>query len=160
RHCLPLSSRDHSQSFQRRPRSRMSHSQIFSLAVTHSLFDRATEARFEFGEDTALVAVQHMLEQTVDLFETIAGLGLSRQNMFALGKVYSNSCVVIETLRNRGFKVVETAMPEPGKFDQYHADDCKRLWQVVSETLARRRIKRILVLDDGGACITSVPPEL
>ena len=138
----------------------MSHSQIFSLEVTHSLFNRATEAQFEFGEDTALVAVQHMLEQTVDLFETIVDLGLSRQNIFALGKVYSNSCVVIETLRNRGITVVESTMPEPGKFDQYFERDCKRLWQVVAETLARRRIKRILVLDDGGACITTVPTEV
>ncbi|HEU5132762.1 MAG TPA: NAD(P)-dependent oxidoreductase, partial [Pyrinomonadaceae bacterium] len=28
------------------------------------------------------------------------------------------------------------------------------------EALARRRIKRVLVLDDGGMCITTVPPEL
>ncbi|HEU4834620.1 MAG TPA: NAD(P)-dependent oxidoreductase [Pyrinomonadaceae bacterium] len=138
----------------------MSHSQIFSLAVTHALFDRASEAQFEFGEDTALVSVQHMLEQTVDLFETIASLGLRRQNIFAVGKVYSNNSVVIQTLRSRGFTVVETTMPEPGRFHQCHEQDCKTLWQVVAETLARRRIKRILVLDDGGACITSVPAEL
>jgi hypothetical protein len=138
----------------------MSHSQIFSLEVTQSLFNRAEETQFEFGEDTALVSVQHMLEQTVDLFETIVDLGLSRQNIFALGKVYSNSCVVIETLRNRGFTVVESTMPEPGKFDQYFEQDCKKLWRVVAETLARRRIKRLLVLDDGGACITTVPTEL
>jgi len=124
------------------------------------LFDRAAEAHFEFGEDTALVTVQHMLEQTVDLFETIVDLGLSRQNIFALGKVYSNSCVVIETLRSRGFTVVESTMPEPGKFDQYFEQDCRRLWQVAAEKLAQRRIKRILVLDDGGMCITSVPTEL
>ena len=138
----------------------MSYSQIFSLEVTQSLFNRAAETQFEFGEDTALVSVQHMLEQTVDLFETIVDLGLSRQNIFALGKVYSNSCVVIETLRNRGITVVKSTMPEPGKFDQYFEQDCKTLWQVVAETLARRRIKRILVLDDGGTCITTVPTEV
>jgi hypothetical protein len=138
----------------------MPHSQLFPLEVTHTLFDRASAAQFQFGEDTALVAVQHMLEQTVDLFETIAGLGLSRQNIFALGKVYSNSNVVIETLRNKGVTVVETTMPEPGKFDQYFHHDCKRLWQIVAKALARRRIKRVLVLDDGGMCITTVPPEL
>jgi hypothetical protein len=138
----------------------MSHSQIFSLEVTQSLFNRAVETQFEFGEDTALVAVQHMLEQTVDLFETIVDLGLSRENIFALGKIYSNSSVVIETLQNRGFTIVESMMPEPGRFDQYFDQDCKRLWQIVAETLAQRRIKRILVLDDGGACITTVPTEL
>jgi hypothetical protein len=138
----------------------MPHSQIFSLAVTHTLLDRAAEAQFEFDEDTALVAVQHMLEQTVDLFENIADLGVQRRNIFALGKVYSNSCVVIETLRNRGFTIAESTMPEPGKYDQYFEQDCKRLWQVAAEALARRHIKRILVLDDGGACITTAPPEV
>jgi len=138
----------------------MPRSQTHTLEVTQSLFERAKSAFFSFGEDTALVAVQHMLEQTIDLFDTIAGLGLSRQNMFALGKVYSNSRPVIETLRSQGITVVETTMPEPGKFDDYFAHDTEKLWQVATEKLAGRRIKRVLVLDDGGMCITSAPPEL
>jgi D-isomer specific 2-hydroxyacid dehydrogenase-like protein len=138
----------------------MPHSQSFFLEVTHALFERTTAAQFEFGKDTALVAVQHMLEQTVDLLETIARMGLSRNNIVALGKVYSNSRPVIETLRDRGVTVIETTTPEPGKFDEAFAQDTKKLWQVAAEMFARRRIKRVLVLDDGGACITTVPPEL
>jgi len=138
----------------------MRHSQVSPLEVTRALFERARASVFRFGEDTALVAVQHMLEQTVDLFETVADLDVSPHNIFALGKVYSNSAPVIETLRNRGITVIETTMPEPGKFDQYFQEDTKKLWQVVAKKLARRRIKRVLVLDDGGACITSAPPEL
>src|SRR5215213_1278043 len=138
----------------------MPHSQLCPLEVTHALLECASAAGFTFGEDTALVTVQHMLEQTVDLFDTIADIGLSRHNIFALGKVYSNSQSVIETLRKRGVTVIETTMPEPGKFDQYFEHDTKKLWQVAAETLARRRIKRVLVLDDGGGCITTAPPEL
>lgn len=138
----------------------MPHSRIFSLEVTQSLCERAKSAFFKFGEDTALVAVQHMLEQTIDLFETIADLGLTPQNIFALGKVYSNSRPVIETLRNRGVTVVETTTPEPGRFDEYFEQDSKKLWQIAAEKLAERCIKRLLVLDDGGACITTAPPEL
>jgi hypothetical protein len=138
----------------------MQHSQLASLEVTQALLDRAIASELCFDEDTALVTVQHMLEQTVDLFDTIAAMGLRHQNIFALGKFYSNSCVVIQTLRKRGITVVDSIMPEPGKFDQYFEEDCKRLWQVAAEALARRRIKRILVLDDGGFCITTVPPEL
>lgn len=138
----------------------MPHSQILSLEVTHALCQRAKSAFFDFGEDTALVAVQHMLEQTIDLFETITDLGLRRENIFALGKVYSNSRPVIETLRNRGVTVVESTTPEPGRFDEYFEHDAKKLWQVAGEKLAGRRIKRVLVLDDGGMCITTAPPEL
>ncbi|HYV13540.1 MAG TPA: NAD(P)-dependent oxidoreductase [Pyrinomonadaceae bacterium] len=138
----------------------MRYSHLAPLEVTHALLDRAIASQLSLDADTALVTVQHMLEQTVDLFETIADLGLRHQNIFALGKVYSNSSVVIQTLRQRGVTVVDSTMPEPGKFDQYFEQDCRRLWQVVAEALARRRIKRILVLDDGGFCITTVPPEL
>ena len=138
----------------------MQHSQLAPLEVTHALLDRALPARFSLDEDTALIAVQHLLEQTVDLFDTVAEMGVRYENIFALGKVYSNSCVVIKTLRNRGVTVIDSTMPEPGEFDQYFEQDCTRLWQVAAEALARRRIKRILVLDDGGSCITTVPPEL
>ena len=138
----------------------MLQTKLFPLTVTRTIFDCAQGAQFRFGEDTAMVAVQHMLLQTVDLFQTISAMGLNLKNIFALGKVYSNSCVVIKTLRNRGVTVVDSTMPQPGKFDQYFEQDCKRLWQVAADALARRRIKRILVLDDGGFCITTVPPEL
>ena len=138
----------------------MPHSQIHSLEVTQALFERAKSAFFRFGEDTALVAVQHMLEQTIDLFDNIVDLGLSPQNMFALGKVYSNSLPVIETLRSKGVTVLETTTPEPGKFDETFVQDAEKLWQLAAEKLSGRRIKRVLVLDDGGMCITTAPPEL
>lgn len=138
----------------------MPRSQLLSLEVTQALCERAKASFFSFGDDTALVAVQHMLKQTIDLFETITCLGLDRHNIFALGKVYSNSPPVIETLRNSGVTVIDTTMPAPGEFEQYFEQDLKKLWEVVAGRLADRRIKRILVLDDGGACITTVPPEL
>ena len=138
----------------------MQHSQLAPLEVTHALLDRTLAAQLSLDEDTALITVQHMLEQTVDLFDSIADMGVRYENIFALGKVYSNSNVVIKTLRNRGVTVLDSGMPEPGKFDQHFEQDCNRLWQVAAEALAKRRIKRILVLDDGGFCITSVPPEL
>jgi hypothetical protein len=69
----------------------MSHSHSSPLEVTQALLNCARAAGFQFGEDTALVAVQHMLQQTVDLFQTAAGMGLNLKNIFALGKVYSNS---------------------------------------------------------------------
>ncbi len=130
------------------------------LTVTRTIFNCAQGARFSFGEDTAMVAVQHMLLQTVDLFQTIGAMGLNLKNVFALGKVYSNSPPVIQTLRDMGVTVIDSTTPEPGEFRPYFQRDVERLWQVVAETLKHRNIKRILVLDDGGICITSAPPEV
>lgn len=138
----------------------MSHSHSTSLEVTQALLNRSRIAGFRFGEDTALVSIQHMLKQTIDLYKTASAMGIKMNNIFALGKVYSNSAAVIQVLRILGVTVVESAMPPPGEFHHYFEEDTKRLWQVVAQELASRRIKRILVLDDAGVCITSVPAEI
>ena len=130
------------------------------LAVTQALLNRARTVRFSLGEETALVAVQHMLLQTVDLLRTIGAMGLKLQNVFALGKVYSNSDVVIETLKEMGVTIVASTVPEPGEFHPNFDRDVRRLWRVAAAALAQRRIKRILVLDDAGVCITNTPPDL
>lgn len=135
-------------------------SQPSLLEVTRALSNCARSTAFDFGADTAIVAVQHMLWQTIDLFAAIAGLGVKRENIFALGKVYSNNPVVIGTLRDRGITVVDGNMPAPGKFDRYFEHDVDRLWEIVARNLEQRNLKRILVLDDGGQCITRVPPEV
>jgi D-isomer specific 2-hydroxyacid dehydrogenase-like protein len=138
----------------------MPHPQSSPLEVTRALLDCAKAASFDFGDDTAIVTVQHMLQQTVDLFKTVSDIGLSLENIFALGKVYSNSSPVIEALRDMGITVIDSTMPAPGEFDSTFARDTQRLWQIAAGTLAERRIKRVLVLDDGGVCITSVPPAV
>src|SRR6185295_17854794 len=103
------------------------------LEVTHALSECARAAHFEFGEDTALVAVQHMLWQTVDLFRAVAEMGLKPENIFALGKVYSNSVPVIKTLREMGVTVIESTIPTPGDFNEYFARDVQRLWEIAED---------------------------
>ena len=56
------------------------------MEVTGALSRCARNAGFSFGADTVLVAVQHMLYQTVDLFRTLGEVGLKPENIFALGK--------------------------------------------------------------------------
>src|ERR1700751_1689518 len=130
------------------------------MEVTAALSNRARATGFDFGDDTAIVAVQHMLWQTGDLFEAIAALGVKRENIFALGKVYSNSAVVIATLRDRGITVLQSTIPRPGEFERCLQLDVCELWELVRHKLAGRKVKRILVLDDGGSCINSIPYEL
>jgi hypothetical protein len=138
----------------------MSHPQLSLLEVSRAIFNCARGSEFHFGEDTAVVAVQHMLLQTVDLFKTTGAMGLDLKNVFALGKIYSNSPPVIRTLRSMGITVIDSTTPEPAEYRSYFQRDVERLWQVAAETLRDRNIKRILVLDDGGVCITSAPPEV
>src|SRR5690349_21033739 len=122
------------------------------MHVTRELSKRTSSAHFDFGADTAIVAVQHMLWQTLDLCEALSSLGVRRENIFAVGKVYSNSPVVIAALRKRGMTVVESTTPKAGEFERAFQDDVNRLWEVVRRSLEQRRVKRILILDDGGKC--------
>jgi D-isomer specific 2-hydroxyacid dehydrogenase-like protein len=138
----------------------MSKIQVFPLTVTRSLLNRSRAAEFHFGEDTALVAVQHMLLQTVDLFQTIGAIGLNLKNAFALGKVYSNSPPVIQSLREMGVTVLESTTPRPGEFHSFFHHDVQRLWRVATEALRHRNIRRVLILDDAGLCITNTPAEV
>ena len=130
------------------------------MEVTRALVNCAGAARFNFGERTAIVAVQHMLWQTIDLFAAIVSLGVKRENIFGLGKIYSNSPVVIGALRDQGISIVESTMPPPGEFQSSFINDIDLLWETVARALADRDIERILVLDDGGRCITRMPLEL
>lgn len=130
------------------------------MEVTGALSSCARGSSFDFGEDTALVAVQHMLYQTVDLFQAAGEIGLKPENIFALGKVYSNNGPIIAELRDMGVTVLDSTFPRPGEFDETFGRDVRLLWSIVGERLAQRRIKRILVLDDGGKCITNIPVEL
>jgi hypothetical protein len=130
------------------------------MEVTQALVGRAKAANFDFGADTAFVVVQHMLLQTVDLLQAVADMGQRLENVFALGKVYSNSIPVIRTIREMGVTVTESTMPEPGEFNECFVQDIKRLWDVAGHELAQRHINRIIVLDDAGECISNAPPEL
>jgi hypothetical protein len=130
------------------------------MEVTQALVGRAKAANFNFGADTAFVVVQHMLLQTVDLLQAVAEMGQRLENVFALGKVYSNSIPVHRTIREMGVTVTESTMPEPGGFNQCFEQDIKRLWEVAGHQLAQRHIKRIIVLDDGGGCISNAPAQL
>ena len=138
----------------------MSQQYPYSFEITRALSERARIARFSFGEDTAIVAVQHLLRQTIDLFRTIAEMGVNPKNIFALGKVYSNSVPVMRTLREMGVTVVDSSIPGPGEFYPHFQQDVERLWEFAAETLGARRVRRVIVLDDAGACITSVPEKI
>ena len=138
----------------------MSHLQPYPLEVIRALVDRARSAGFSFGKDTAIVAVQHMLWQTVELFRAVADMGVDPKNIFAVGKIYSNSQPVIAALREMGVTVIDTTVAAPGEFQAYFQHDVDKLWQVAAERFSEQRIKRVSVLDDGGVCITSVPSDV
>jgi hypothetical protein len=54
-----------------------------------------------------LVCVQHLLETSGSLIQTLVSLGLNPSNLHVLGKAYSSNSSVEERLRSLGAHVVE-----------------------------------------------------
>ena len=110
---------------------------------------------------TLLVGVQHLLETTGSLMETLLRLGLRSENTLLLGKAYSSNADVVAELRGRGLLVDKGSLPtKPGGFEEVFRRDVDRLWNRALEKLRSGGYTNLVVLDDGGRCLAKVPQEV
>ena len=108
-----------------------------------------------------LVCVQHLLETTGSLIQTLLSLGLNPKNIHILGKSYSSNSGVEDRLRGLGVNVVETGRQQHwGEYSSQLKADVSRLWNRVAEGVEAQRPHAVIVLDDGGFCIKGMPPWL
>ena len=108
-------------------------------------------------DGVGLICVQHLLETTGSLMETLFGLGLHPSNSFILGKAYSTNQDVVDRLRQCGSHVDGGSLPSSlGTFEDAIAADLVQLWSAAS-ALRRPDIHTLIILDDGGRCLASVP---
>ena len=105
-----------------------------------------------------LVCVQHLLETTGSLIQTLVSLGLKPPNIYILGKAYSSNSSVEGRLRGLGVHVVEAGRQlRWGEYSTQLTEDVSRLWNRVGEGIEARRPDALVVLDDGGFCIKGMP---
>jgi S-adenosylhomocysteine hydrolase len=109
----------------------------------------------------ALVCVQHFLETTGTLIESLLKLGLSPENVFAAGKVYSTNPDVERRLKGLGVHVQPAGVSNRWGYyeDQLRADVVK-LWETATRHVHRNRIRKVIILDDGGCALSTVPEQL
>jgi hypothetical protein len=104
------------------------------------------------------VCVQHLLETTGSLIQTLVSLGLNPSNIYVLGKAYSSNLSVEERLRGLGAHVVEAGRQQRwGEYSTQLTEDVSRLWNQVAEGIEAQRPDALVVLDDGGFCIKGMP---
>lgn len=109
----------------------------------------------------ALVGVQHLLETTGSLFESLISSGLPAQNIFVLGKLYSANKAVEDRLRELGINVLENQVPRRfGTFCDQFASDVRNLWAMVEASGILDRVTQLIVLDDGGYAIAETPNSI
>ena len=125
------------------------------------LLDRiASQAPFELGSlrGIMLVCVQHLLETTGSLIQTLLSLGLDPKNIHILGKSYSSNPGVEDRLRTLGVNVAETGRQQHwGEYSAQLTEDVGRLWTQVGRGVDAQRPDAVIVLDDGGFCIKGMP---
>ena len=106
----------------------------------------------------ALVCVQHLLETTGSLIQTLVSLGLNPSNVYILGKAYSSNSSVEERFRGLGTHVVKAGRQQRwGEYSIQLTEDVSRLWNQVAEGIEAQRPDAVVVLDDGGFCIKGMP---
>lgn len=108
--------------------------------------------------EITLVCVQHLLETTGSLIQTLVSLGLKPGNIHILGKSYSSNRGVEDRLRGLGVNVVETGQQERwGDYSTQLTGDVSRLWNQVAQGSQKAKPQAVIMLDDGGFCIKGIP---
>jgi len=112
-------------------------------------------------KDTLFICNQHLLYTTIDLFDGLIYLGANPENILVVGKIYSNCNEVVNILSSKHINVVTNKpFEKTGKFQEYFEHDVKNLWFLAEEKLKRTKIANIIILDDGGFCLSHAPKSV
>jgi S-adenosylhomocysteine hydrolase len=107
---------------------------------------------------TVFICVQHILSTTGSLFHSLIELGAQPSNIFVLGKCYSTNSDVLEEMERLGIHVSGGKIPLMyGAFSLTIEEEIRELWSVVRERKQNSQSKKMIVIDDGGKCLTSLP---
>lgn len=109
-------------------------------------------------EKVTFVCVQHLVFTTVDLIRSLIILGAKPKNIHVMGKFYSTCSEVKEQMIQMGV-VYHASFPprQLGCFKDHFSYDIKNMWDRISTNI---ETPYIIVLDDGGQCITNIPEYL
>lgn len=105
-----------------------------------------------------IIAVQHLLETTHDMFAALYELQLEPQNIYLLGKCYSSNHAVMSRMASDGIFVSQLSC----QFDSHLAFDQqfdKCVDQFIDQVFSFEfvhKCKKIIILDDGGHLIRRI----
>jgi S-adenosylhomocysteine hydrolase len=87
-------------------------------------------------------------------------IGFRPENIHIIGKPYSTISSCLDIIKNFGINYYLNLRPDSyGNFKKYFIKDIHSMWkQIVSSHLSK--ISNLLVLDDGGLCITNTPNKI
>lgn len=132
-----------------------------SLPVLDALMDKArAEGKAGILNKTAIVYVHHPLMTSINLIDALIQLGAKPENLFILGKSYSDCEPVASALIEKGVYYQPCSMQTGlGQYSPSFIRDINWLWRKVVEKLDFQ-VEQIIVMDHGGHAITYLPLTL
>lgn len=111
---------------------------------------------------TLVVGNQHLLPSTGSLVQSILSLGVPAENIALTGKLYSCRKPVVSWLRKQRVNVVAppSSPISPGHLVERHKETLAEFWKQVLDTVNEKNPSRIVLLDDGGHGVLSIPIEI
>jgi hypothetical protein len=112
-------------------------------------------------QETCFVCLQHLIESNGSMIEALLRAGAKPDQFFIGGKFYSTHDATWKSLRDLGATTVShVKQPRSWRYTQRVREEVGRLWQFAIVAVLEKRLKRVIVLDDGGFCLRSIPSEL
>lgn len=134
---------------------------LLNLPVLDALIAVADkEQSHEILSKTAIYYVHHPLQTSRNVVDAMFKLGAKSENIYVLGKRYSECDDVVEALIHVGVHYQRCSMQKGlGQYSSSFIQDINWLWFKVMQTL-NQNIENILVLDHGGHAATYIPSHL
>ncbi len=103
-------------------------------------------------DDVLVIACQHLLGTTINLFDIFIDRGLKPQDLFVIGKCYSSNIEVIDELTEMGIYVspFSTSFQSHISFDDQFLQYIEVFMQHIQSSVNFKLYKKIIILDDGG----------
>jgi S-adenosylhomocysteine hydrolase len=128
------------------------------LPVLERVLDSVIKRHAGLLDGFTVVAVQHLLETTGSLLESLFRLGLRPNRTYVLGKIYSTNRGVARALAEKGVNVCLSGPPERwGEYSERMRQDVNCMWGSVVKSVQSEKPRGIIVLDDGGHAVAATP---
>jgi len=135
----------------------MKKSYFIKLPLLDFLIDQYQDKNQDLS-GVAIISVQHLLETTGSMFESILDIGIPKDQIFITGKLYSNDPRTMSKLKKVGLSHTKSSDSIVlGKYYELLRQDCINLWKVTLEAIKNKDVHTIIVLDDGGMLLKTIP---
>ena len=99
-------------------------------------------------DNVYILACQHILEPNAEMFKFLSDFGITKNNIYLFGKIYSTSNDILKEMQSAGFKVIQPPYDEKISFDTQHKENCQKAFDDFISII--NKPARVIIIDDGG----------